>query len=89
MFFLSPGDLTSLVDRRYIAAGRSIPVLLGMSPEDVVYAPLPLYHSAAGMCAVGYGLMAGTSVVLRSKFSASAFIPDCIKYQCTVRKAPC
>ncbi|XP_034248779.1 long-chain fatty acid transport protein 4-like [Thrips palmi] len=69
---------------RYIAAGTGIPMLLGTSRDEVVYCPLPLYHSAGGMCAVGYGLFYGMTVVIRAKFSASAFIPDCIKYKCTL-----
>jgi hypothetical protein len=59
-----------------------------MKNDDVVYNPLPLYHSAGGMCAMGYGLMGGLTVVLRPKFSASGFIPDCIKYNCTVSSRP-
>ncbi|KAK3908299.1 Long-chain fatty acid transport protein 4 [Frankliniella fusca] len=73
-----------IVHSRYIAAGKGIPMVTGMAPEDVVYAPLPLYHSAGGMCAVGYGLAYGMTVVLRNKFSASAFIADCIEHECTV-----
>ncbi|XP_026294059.1 long-chain fatty acid transport protein 4 [Frankliniella occidentalis] len=73
-----------IVHSRYIAAGKGIPMLTGMVPEDVVYAPLPLYHSAGGMCAMGYGLAFGMTVVLRTKFSASAFIPDCVQHECTV-----
>ncbi|KAJ1528034.1 hypothetical protein ONE63_007955 [Megalurothrips usitatus] len=73
-----------ILNLRYMAAGKGVAMLTGMTPEDVVYCPLPLYHSAGGMCAVGYGLTHGLTVVLRTKFSASAFIPDCVKHRCTV-----
>lgn len=53
--------------------------------DDVLYDPLPLYHSAGGMIGVGQTLLRGITVVIRRKFSASNFWKDCIKYNCTVR----
>ena len=40
---------------------------------DTVYSPLPLYHSAAGMLAVGACLLSGATLVTRRRFSASSF----------------
>lgn len=54
--------------------------------DDIVYDPLPLYHSAGGMVGVGQMLLRGITVVLRKKFSATNFWIDCNKYNCTVRK---
>ncbi|XP_066909185.1 long-chain fatty acid transport protein 4 [Halyomorpha halys] len=51
--------------------------------SDIVYDPLPLYHTAGGLLGVGQVLMNGSTVVLRPKFSASNFWIDCIKYNCT------
>jgi len=52
--------------------------------DDVLYDPLPLYHSAGGMLGVGQQLLKGITVVIRRKFSASNFWKDCAKYKCTV-----
>lgn len=58
-----------------------------MSPveySDIVYDPLPLYHSAGGMVGVGQVLLFGCTAVVRRKFSASAFWTEVIQHQCTV-----
>jgi solute carrier family 27 fatty acid transporter 1/4 len=47
--------------------------------DDIQYTPLPLYHTAGGMLGVGQAVNFGTTVVIRKKFSASAFWKDCIK----------
>lgn len=49
----------------------------GISKKDRVYVAMPLYHTTAGLCGIGVALMTGASVVLREKFSASAFWKDC------------
>ena len=56
-----------------------------MVRADVIYDPLPLYHSAGGMVGVGQVLLFGCTAVLRKKFSASAFWTESIQHQCTVR----
>ncbi len=53
-------------------------------PRDRVYIVLPLYHSAGGVCAVGMGLLSGGAVILRRRFSASAFWEDAVRYQATI-----
>lgn len=52
--------------------------------EDIVYCPMPLYHSAGGVVSIGQALVFGCTVVLRKKFSASSYFKDCIKYNATV-----
>ncbi|CAH8682298.1 unnamed protein product [Schistosoma rodhaini] len=56
----------------------------GIKQSDIIYDPLPLYHTAGGICGVGQMLLNGNTIVIRSKFSASQFWPDCVKYKCTV-----
>ena len=56
-----------------------------MNSEDVVYDTLPLYHSAGGMTALGPAIIFGLTVVIRKKFSASAFWAEASQHQCTVR----
>ncbi|OCT89640.1 very long-chain acyl-CoA synthetase [Xenopus laevis] len=52
--------------------------------RDVVYSPLPLYHSSAMMIGVHGCISKGATLVLRPKFSASQFWDDCRKYNVTV-----
>ncbi|XP_023713296.2 long-chain fatty acid transport protein 4-like, partial [Cryptotermes secundus] len=58
--------------------------LLQLNPDDIIYNPLPLYHTSGGMIGIGPALVFGNPVALRTKFSASAYWNDCIKYKCTV-----
>lgn len=58
--------------------------IMNILKSDVVYNPLPLYHTAGGIVGVGMALIQGCTVVLRKKFSASRFWKDCIHYECTV-----
>ncbi|KAJ8001458.1 hypothetical protein DPEC_G00169710 [Dallia pectoralis] len=52
--------------------------------DDVIYNSLPLYHSAGCIMGVGQCLLHGLTVVVKTKFSASRFWDDCVKYKCTV-----
>jgi fatty-acyl-CoA synthase len=54
-----------------------------LTPEDRVYDCLPLYHTTGGVIATGAPLIAGASVVIREKFSASAFWEDIVRTECT------
>ena len=51
--------------------------------RDRVYLTLPLYHGTGGLCGVGQALMTGASIVLRKRFSASAFWDDAVEYEVT------
>ncbi|MDI1327955.1 MAG: long-chain-acyl-CoA synthetase [Brevundimonas sp.] len=44
--------------------------------KDVTFNVLPLYHSTGGLVGVGPALLNGGRLVLRKRFSASAFWPD-------------
>lgn len=56
----------------------------GFKCSDKYYTPLPLYHTAGGCMSIGQMLLFGSTVVIRKKFSASAYFPECQKYKCTV-----
>ena len=58
--------------------------LIGATAEDRIYDPLPLFHSVGGVTAPGSTLLAGGSVVLRRRFSASRFWNDVRAEGCTV-----
>ncbi|KAH8384813.1 hypothetical protein KR093_009014 [Drosophila rubida] len=66
----------------FMAAGTFY--MLQLQRDDVVYNPLPLYHTAGGIVGVGNALLNGSTVVLRKKFSASNFWSDCSRHNCTV-----
>jgi fatty-acyl-CoA synthase len=51
---------------------------------DRIYVTLPLYHATGGLCAMGAALLNGGAVVLRKKFSVSAFWDDVVAENCTM-----
>lgn len=69
---------------RYTLASFAMICLMNLRDDDIVYDPLPLYHTAGGALGAGIGLTNGYTVVLRKKFSASSYIADCIKYKATI-----
>lgn len=55
-----------------------------LTENDILYIPLPLYHTIGGCIGIGNALLFGNSIVLCKRFSASSYISDCIKYKTTV-----
>ena len=62
----------------------TVPILYGITPEDIIYCTLPLYHSAGGCLAVSTCLLRGNTLILRRKFSASKFWDECVEHKATV-----
>jgi len=58
--------------------------LIDVADDDRMYDCLPLYHSVGGVVAVWSTLLGGGSVVLRERFSVSAFWNDIVTYNCTL-----
>ncbi|OZG71623.1 long-chain-acyl-CoA synthetase [Hahella sp. CCB-MM4] len=56
---------------------------LSLTPDDVMYITLPLYHGTGLVVCWGATLLTGASIVIRRKFSASEFWADIRKYQAT------
>ena len=64
-------------NQRWLLAGALFgSAVLELGPGDVVYVPLPLYHSNAMFAGWGAALLTGASMALRRKFSASQFWID-------------
>jgi fatty-acyl-CoA synthase len=69
---------------RLVRWSRWFAGLLDARPTDRMYNCLPLYHSVGGVVAVGAMLVAGASVVIRTRFSASDFWRDVRERRCTL-----
>ncbi|XP_012262603.2 long-chain fatty acid transport protein 1-like [Athalia rosae] len=70
---------------RYLLITMATYHMLGLRANtDIMYNPLPLYHTAGGLVGTGCALVKGIPSVLRTKFSVSAYWTDCIKYNCTL-----
>jgi fatty-acyl-CoA synthase len=57
--------------------------LTDLTADDVSYVSMPLFHSNALFVGWGPALVAGATVALRRKFSASGFLPDVRKFGAT------
>jgi fatty-acyl-CoA synthase len=72
-------------NQRWLEAGLVLGRVIGeMTPRDVLYLTLPLYHSAAFLAAWGAVLETGATLALRRKFSASQFWDDVRTFDATV-----
>ena len=58
--------------------------MMGAQANDRMYNCLPMYHSVGGVQVPGSILVAGGTVILREKFSASQFWNDIVRWDCTL-----
>jgi fatty-acyl-CoA synthase len=65
------------------AARTAAASALGFTSDDVLYCAMPLFHGNALLANLFPAVFAGATVVLRSRFSASAFLPDVRHHGCT------
>ena len=56
---------------------------VAFTSDDVLYCAMPLFHGNALLANLIPGAVKGASVVLRPRFSASAFLPDVRRHGCT------
>ncbi len=57
--------------------------MLELGPDDVGYAAMPLFHTNSLMAGFAAALVAGASLGLARRFSASRFLPDVRRYGVT------
>lgn len=57
--------------------------LLQFEPEDVLYVPLPFYHSTAMLVCWTSVVAGGASMIMKKRFSVREFWPDIQRYQAT------
>ena len=62
---------------------RTSPGRFPLTPDDVCYSAMPLFHSNAAVAGYTAPIAAGATTVLRRRFSASGFLPDVRKYGVT------
>jgi citronellyl-CoA synthetase len=89
-FHIFTSGTTGLPKAAIVSNGRLLKAMTGygyvcldMQPDDRVYNCLPLYHSTSLIVGFGACLYAGSSMVLRRRFSASAFLGDVRTHACT------
>ncbi|MBU2874921.1 long-chain-acyl-CoA synthetase [Marinobacter salexigens] len=75
----APGSHTKFI-KAYGGFGM---MALSMTPDDVFYCTLPLYHGTGLVVCWSTALAGGSAFALRRKFSASAFWDDVRRYDAT------
>jgi fatty-acyl-CoA synthase len=68
---------------RYIISGIGLSSLLGVDADDVLYAPLPLYHGESNFVGFSVAMRVGGTFASRRRFSASAFLDDVRRHGAT------
>ncbi len=69
--------------RRLLTTGQRMATMLGVGPDDVGYAAMPLFHANSLMSGLAPALVSGASLSLARRFSASGFLPDVRRYGAT------
>ena len=69
--------------RRLLTTGNRMAMMLELTPDDVGYAAMPLFHTNSLMSGLAPALVAGASLSLARRFSASRFLADIRHYGVT------
>jgi acyl-CoA synthetase (AMP-forming)/AMP-acid ligase II len=67
----------------YLAVGRELVPIIGLTADDTIMAVLPLFHANTQMFGVAPMLAVGGTLALRRKFSASNFFNDARRFGAT------
>jgi fatty-acyl-CoA synthase len=68
---------------KLLVIGQTVGNNLELAPGDVGYACMPLFHSNALFLGFQPAMYAGGALSMRERFSASAFVPDVLRYGVT------
>jgi fatty-acyl-CoA synthase len=68
---------------RMVRTGTHVAAIANLSKDDVVYPPLPLFHSSALFTGWASAVHVGATMAIRRRFSASAFLPDARRFAVT------
>jgi fatty-acyl-CoA synthase len=68
---------------KLLVIGLRVSAQMQLTPEDVGYACMPLFHSNAMFLGFQPAFTAGGCLAMRERFSASAFVPDVLRYGVT------
>jgi fatty-acyl-CoA synthase len=69
--------------RRLLVTGSRMCIIMDLTPEDVGYVCMPLFHSSSVMVGWAPSIIAGASVGLAPRFSASNWLSDVRRYGAT------
>ena len=69
--------------RRLLTTGNRMSTMLELTPDDVGYTAMPLFHTNSLMAGLAPALVAGASLSLARRFSSSGFLPDVRRYGAT------
>jgi acyl-CoA synthetase (AMP-forming)/AMP-acid ligase II len=74
-----------IANKRWLAAAYLFGgAIMNAQPRDVIYVPLPFYHSSAMFAGLGGALVGGAAIAMRRKFSASQFWDDVRKFDASI-----
>ena len=69
---------------RHARSGAHVARITELGPDDVVYAPLPFFHSSSLFTGWASAIDAGIPLTTRTKFSASNTLPDIRRFGATM-----
>lgn len=69
--------------RRLLTTGNRMSMMLELTPDDVGYAAMPLFHTNSLMSGLAAALVGGATLSLARRFSASRFLSDVRRYGVT------
>ncbi|KAG9341352.1 hypothetical protein JZ751_019458 [Albula glossodonta] len=74
----------AVITQDRLLAAMTVLASNGVTPGDIIYLNLPLYHAAGFVIGFVGSIETGSKIILRRKFSASQFWEDCRKHHVTV-----
>ncbi|KRY37099.1 Long-chain fatty acid transport protein 1 [Trichinella spiralis] len=73
----------TITHARYFLMALGVHLAFSIRKSDRIYVTMPMYHTAAIILGIGQTLLSGCTCIIRSRFSASQYWHDCLRYRCT------